>query len=186
MFNFKIKYTARGHWLLTMKSSTPWRNYAGWISNVCQACSTTSSSAWGGVNDVKGGCADEDTSKIHRRGFRSTQPGARLFFPVTIPLEAYFSRGHMFIIVFLILLIVRLQYSGRVRVRSQCVSTWWSRAADLCLNRLCCRVCHSPSLWRAGEEPAQTQSGTHILTLLQPVHFSSLVQYVQPASVPLY
>lgn len=47
---------------------------------------------------------------------------------------------------------VRWQYLGRVQVLSQWVFTWWSRAANRCLNRPSCRVCPSPSLWRPGEE----------------------------------
>lgn len=66
---------------------------------------------------------------------------------------------------------VRWQYLGRVRVLSQWVFTWWSRAASICLNRLSCRVCPSPSLWRPGEEPwAQRDSAywcvTHLLQIL--------------------
>lgn len=50
--------------------------------------------------------------------------------------------------------VVRWRSLGRVRALSRWVFTWWSRAASLCLNRLSCRVCPSPSLWRPGEGPS--------------------------------
>lgn len=63
-----------------------------------------------------------------------------------------------------VVFLVRWQYLGRAPALSRWVFTWWSRAASLCLNRLSCRVCPSPSLWRPGE--AQTHSGYHCVTHL--------------------
>ena len=53
---------------------------------------------------------------------------------------------------FCVVVLVRWRYLERVQVPSPWVSTWWPRAASLCLNKLCCRVCPSPSLWRPGED----------------------------------
>lgn len=53
-----------------------------------------------------------------------------------------------------IFFVIRWQYLGRVQVLSRWVFTWWSRAASPCSNRPSCKVCHSPSRWRAGEEPS--------------------------------
>lgn len=63
-----------------------------------------------------------------------------------------------------VVFLVRWQYLGRAPALSQWVFTWWSRAASLCLNRLSCRVCPSPSLWRPGE--AQIHIGYHCVTHL--------------------